>query len=201
MPTTTLTTLREMLGLSQEPARLSDAALVMIDFQDTYREGALLLDGVEEALDDAARLLARARRAGIPVFHVMHDAGAGTPYDTRARIGQVSAEVAPRSGEPVIVKHVPDAFAGTSLHDHLRRTSRVDLVLAGFMTHLCVSSTARGAFQLGYRPTIVASATATRALPGVTGPPVPANVLAAAALAEVADLFAVVVATPEELPD
>ena len=33
------------------------------------------------------------------------------------------------------------------------------------MTHMCVNSTARDAFNLGYRPTVVASATATRELP------------------------------------
>jgi nicotinamidase-related amidase len=29
------------------------------------------------------------------------------------------------------------------------------------MTHMCVNSTARGAFNLGYAPTVVANATAT----------------------------------------
>ena len=40
------------------------------------------------------------------------------------------------------------------------------------MTHMCVNSTARGAFNLGYAPTVVAAATATRALPGLGGDPV-----------------------------
>ena len=67
-----------------------------------------------------------------------------------------------------------------------------DLILAGFMTHMCVNSTARGAFNLGFSPTIVASTTATRNLPGPDGSVVSAASLQSASLAAVADLFAVV---------
>jgi nicotinamidase-related amidase len=70
------------------------------------------------------------------------------------------------AGEPVIVKNFPSSFFQTDLGTQLEAAGRSDLVLAGFMTHMCVNSTARNAFNLGYRPTIVASATATRELPG-----------------------------------
>lgn len=149
-----------LLGLGDEPAALPDSALIMIDCQNTYRRGVMQLDGAEDAFAEAARLLARARASGVPVFHVMHDAGPGSPYDITAEIGQISSEVAPADGEPVVVKHYPSSFFQTGLGDLLGKTGRPDLVLAGFMTHMCVSSTARDAFNLGYRPTIVASATA-----------------------------------------
>jgi nicotinamidase-related amidase len=54
------------------------------------------------------------------------------------------------------------------------------------MTHMCVNSTARGAFNLGYAPTAVANATATRALPGTTAAVSPAT-LQAASLAALGD--------------
>jgi nicotinamidase-related amidase len=76
-----------------------------------------------------------------------------------------------------------------------------NLVLAGFMTHVCVNSTARGAFNLGYRATVVGDATATRDLPGIDGDVVPAATLKAATLAGIRDLFAVVVAKADDLPD
>jgi len=195
------TTLRDLLQLPEHPAALHDSALVMIDCQNTYREGVMRLDGVEEALRAAARLLARARTAGIPIFHIMHDGGAGSPYDVHAEIGQISREVAPLPGEPVIVKSFPNAFVQTDLDEQLRQVSRRDLVLTGFMTHMCVNSTARGAFNLGYRPTVVADATATRSLPGPTGVPVPSDTLSAAALAAIADLFGLVVPKSDAIPD
>jgi nicotinamidase-related amidase len=65
---------------------------------------------------------------------------------------------------------------------------------------MCVSSTARDAFNLGYRPTIVASTTATRELPLSGGTSVPAATLQTATLAGIADLFAVVTGTPDDIP-
>src|SRR6476661_7667666 len=193
-------TLRGLMGLGDGPAPLQDSALIMIDCQNTYRRGVMQLDGAEDAFAEAARMLARARAAGIPVFHIMHDAGQGSPYDVTAEIGQISDEVAPIAGEPVIVKNYPSSFSQTGLGAQLEKAGRPDLVLTGFMTHMCVNSTARDAFNLGYRPTVVASTTATRELPVPGGAPVPAATLQTATLAGIADLFAVVARTPDDLP-
>ena len=195
------TTLRELMGLGDAPAPLGQSTLIMIDCQNTYRQGVMQLDGVEDALAEAAQLLARARAAGIPVFHIMHDAGEGSPYDVHAEIGQISDEVAPLAGEPVIVKNFPSAFVGTDLEAQLRGASSSELLLAGFMTHMCVNSTARGAFNLGFHPTVVASATATRELPGAGGVAVPAQAVQAASLAAIVDLFGVVAGKSGDIPD
>lgn len=194
------TTLRALSGLSSTPASLADAALVMIDCQNTYTRGVMALDGVAAALDEAAILLGRARSAGIPIIHVKHDAGEGSPYDIRAEIGQIVEQVAPEGDETVIVKHLPNSFVQTELDDHLKAVSAHNLLLAGFMTHMCVNSTARGAFNLGYAPTVVASATATRPLPSPTGI-VPSEALQAASLAAIADLFGLVVPDVAAIPD
>ncbi|QEE40160.1 MULTISPECIES: cysteine hydrolase family protein [unclassified Methylobacterium] len=187
-----LKTLRGLSGLSPEPASLKRAALVLIDIQNTYREGVMRLSGVEPAVAEAAILLKRARESGVPVFHIQHNAGPGSPYDITAEIGQISQEVAPQDGEAVITKAFPSSFVGTDLEDRLKRAGVTDLILAGFMTHMCVNSTARSAFNLGFHPTVVASATATRDLPAPDGSVVPAAQLQAASLAGLGDLFAVI---------
>lgn len=196
-----LATLRGLSGLSPEPAALKGSALVMIDLQQTYREGVMRLEGVEPAIREAADLLQRARAAGIPIFHVRHDAGPGSPYDVTAPIGQISPEVAPQGDEPVITKAYPSSFVGTDLQAQLEKAGVKDVVLAGFMTHMCVNSTARSAFNLGFRPTVVASATATRDLPAPDGSKVPASQLQAASLAALGDLFAVVARKQSDIPD
>ena len=99
----------------------------------------------------------------------------------------------PQPGESVVVKSLPNAFAKTDLHDRLAATGRRELILAGFMTHMCVSATARAALDLGYRNTVVANATATRDLPDPLGGAVAAEVVKRAALAMLADRFAIVV--------
>ena len=194
------TTLRALSGMPSTPAALADSTLIMIDCQNTYVDGVMALDGVADALDHAAGLLERARMAGIPVIHIQHDGGEGSPYDIRAEIGQIVDRVAPREGEPVIVKQFPNSFVHTELDDRLKAASAHHLVLAGFMTHMCVNSTARGAFNLGYEATVVANATATRALPGATAVVSPAA-LQAASLAAIADLFGIVVADGAAIPD
>jgi nicotinamidase-related amidase len=150
------------------------------------------LEGVQAALDEAATLLDRARTAGIPVIHIQHDMGPGSLYDVNGESGAIVEQVAPRGDEPVVVKGHPNSFVQTDLDERLKAVGATNLVLAGFMTHMCVNSTARGAFNLGYAPTVVAAATATRELPGVDGP-VPAAALQSASLAALSDLFAIVV--------
>ena len=193
------TTLRHLVGLPQAPASLAESTLIMVDLQNAYTRGVMELENVQPAIDEAAALLDRARTAGIPVIHIQHDGGAGSPYDVRAEIGAIVDRVAPRDGEPVIVKNFPNAFTATDLHDRLAPGS--NLVLAGFMTHMCINSTARGAFSLGHRPSVVAGATATRALPGVDGDRVAASALQAASLAAISDLFGVVVPAQAGIPD
>ncbi|MGW7268923.1 cysteine hydrolase family protein [Streptomyces sp. NPDC054864] len=199
------TTLRDVIGLDSRPPRLSESALILIDFQNTYRTGVMALDGAEEALAAGARLLERARAAGTPVVHILNDGGEGSPYDIRAHIGAISDEVAPVSGEAVVVKQFPNSFHATELEKTLTGLgfaagSGKDLVLAGFMTHMCVNYTAQGAFNLGYRPTVVAEATATRALAAPDGTVLPAAALQRAALTTVTDLFGTVVPSVDGVP-
>ncbi|MET9699756.1 isochorismatase family protein [Streptomyces sp. NPDC006529] len=199
--TTTSATLRELIGLDPALPRLgAGTTVLLIDFQQTYRTGVMELAGAEAALAAGARLLAAARAAGSDVVHVVNDGGEGGPYDIRAEIGSISPEVAPRDGEPVVVKTVPNAFHATDLEQILReRGAGPDLVLAGFMTHMCVTFTAQGAFNLGYRPAVVAEATATRTLSAPDGTVVPAAVLQSASLATIGDLFGVVAGTVADL--
>ena len=135
------------------------------------------LEGVEPALEECAALLKRARAEGATVVHIQHDAGEGSPYDLTQPVGQIAEPVAPISGEEVIVKKVPNSFHDTTLHEYLQGKGVKSLVLVGFMAHMCVNSTARGAFNLGYASTVVASATATRSLADpLTGEPVEAYI-------------------------
>lgn len=195
-------TLRDLVGLGHEATPISTSALVIIDAQNTYRDGVMKLDGVEPALAQCKQLLDRFRAAGRPVFHIQHDAGAGSPYDLNAPIGQIADVVAPLANEPVITKNYPNSFVHTELDALLKQAGIENLILAGFMSHMCVNSTARGAFSLGYNPTVVASATATRSLPSkVSGQDVPATQVHEAALAALSDLPSAVVGSVADVPD
>ncbi|UGT58357.1 cysteine hydrolase family protein [Nocardia asteroides] len=190
----TSTTLRELNGFDETPAALSASTLILVDYQNTYTQGVMELTGWSPALDAAAELLGKARAAGATVIHVINDGGEGTPYDIRTDIGQIHPKVAPTADEKIVVKTVPNAFVGTDLGDLVDAAGNDNVVIAGFMTHMCVTFTTEGAFLRGNKPTVVADACATRPLGNL-----PADQLHAAALATLTDLYAVVVPTAASL--
>ncbi|WP_164018678.1 cysteine hydrolase family protein [Pyxidicoccus trucidator] len=192
---TTPRTLLSMAGAPTHPAPFDRAALVIVDAQMEYTSsGNLPLSGVDAAVAETARLLELARRQGTPVFHVVHHSAVGSPiFDPQGPGSAIIPAVAPRQGEAVVTKGLPNSFAGTDLHARIQATGRTELIIAGFMTHMCISATARAALDLGYRNTVVAAATATRDLPGPMGGVVPAAELQRNELAALADMFAVVV--------
>ncbi|WP_405481604.1 cysteine hydrolase family protein [Streptomyces anulatus] len=190
------TTLRELNGFDATPAALAGSTLILVDYQNTYTRGVMELDGWQDSLDAAARLLVRAREAGTEVVHVINDGGEGTPYDIRAEIGRIHPAVAPADGETVVVKKAPDSFHGTDLGEHVPEGA--DVIIAGWMTHMCVAFTAQGAFLRGNRPTVVADACATRSLP-IAGTDLDARQVHHGALATIGDLYGVVVPTHESL--
>jgi nicotinamidase-related amidase len=192
-------TLLELSGADMRPAPLSGATLVIIDAQNEYLDGKLALPGVKPAVDALARLLAKARAAGAPVVHVQHKGRAGGLFDVEGRGGAIIDAVKPAGGEAVVQKPLPNAFAQTELDATLKKLGRTQLVIAGFMTHMCVSSTARAALDLGYKAVVAADAAATRDLPDPMGGVIGADQLHRAALAELADRFAIV-AKVDEIP-
>ena len=196
-----LRTLRALAGLPLDPPSLAESTLILVDCQNTYTHGVMELEGVQAALDETAVLLDRARSADIPIVHIQHDDGPGSLYDITGESGAIVSRVAPRESEPVVVKNYPNSFVNTGLDQQLKSVGAQNLIIAGFMTHMCINSTARGAFNLGYAPTVVAAATATRSLPGVDGASIPAASLHAASLAALKDLFAVVVADAAAIPE
>ncbi len=193
-------TLLELAGAPPAAPRLSQAALVVIDAQHEYVDGALPLPGVGPALAEIGALLARARALRSPVIHIVHQGrGLFEPGSPGARI---VAPANPAPGEPLLAKKLPNAFASTDLADRLIAMKRSAIVIVGFMTHMCVEATARAAIDLGLAATVVASATATRDLPDpISGATVPAAEVQRNALAALADRFAAVVATPAALAD
>ncbi|WP_331748991.1 MULTISPECIES: cysteine hydrolase family protein [unclassified Streptomyces] len=192
------TTLRELNGFDETPASLADSTLILVDYQNTYVGGVMELEGWQTALDSAAALLGRARAAGTKVIHVINDGGEGTPYDIRAEIGRIHPSVAPVEGEPVVVKKAPNAFVDTDLAEHVDAAGNKDVIVAGFMTHMCVTFTTEGAFLRGNRPTVVADACATRPLRSA-GTELTADQIHHSALATISDLYGVVVESGKSL--
>lgn len=186
-------TLLQLAGASTAPSAWESAALVLVDVQREYTEGRLPLAGADAAVTEACRLLDLARAKSAPVFHIVHRGRKGGYFDLEGPFGAIVAALTPRRDETVMPKALPNAFAGTELDAMLKHAGRSEIVVAGFATHMCISSTVRSALDHGYRTTVVAGACATRDLPDPLGGVIAAEALHRAALTELADRFAVVV--------
>lgn len=195
-------TLLDIAGVHRGPARLSRSVVVVVDAQRDYVDGKLPLSGIAAASANLHRLLERARALGTPIVHVQQLSPAGRGAFEEGTPGASFAEAAmPKPGERVVTKTRPNSFSGTPLGDVLRSLDRTELIVVGFMTHMCVSTTARAALDDGYLVTVVADACATRDLRAPDGGVVPAEVVHRVALAELADRFAVIVGRVDELRD
>ena len=193
-------TMRAAAGLPPFYGPLNDAVIIVIDAQQEYSEsGALTLPGLQPALDNISALLLKGRKDGAQLVHVVHEGSEGRAFDP-AKGGRFIEQVAPLEGETIIGKGLPNAFAHTELQNHLAEIGRPHLVICGFMTHMCVSSTARAALDLGYETTVVSDATATRSLPATDGgEPISADALHRSSLAALSDRFSAINTTAQVL--
>ncbi len=195
-------TLLDLLHATPSAPALSDSALLIVDAQREYVDGSVPLFRIQDALAELKQLLERARKLGIPIFHVVHHAIPGAPiFDPAKEFVEIAKPVEPVESEPVIIKHHPGSFVETNLEELIRQTGKTNLVIGGFMTHMCINATARNANDLGFAPTIVASACTTRDLPSVDGGVITAQSVHDSNLASLADLVAKIVSSPSDLRD
>jgi nicotinamidase-related amidase len=195
-----LQTFTEMFGFEQPAARFDQAVVVVIDMQREYLDGAVPLPDLERTTEAASRLLALARERRTPVIHVLNEGPAGGKlFNREGPYYPELPQVAAQPGEAVVVKGLPNAFAGTELHALIQKTGRNQLILAGCTTHVCVSATARAALDLGYQTTVVADATTSRDLGDGAGGVIAAETVKRVALAELRDAFAAIVNSADEL--
>ncbi len=192
-------TMLQMAGATPAPATTADGILLIIDAQREYTDGLLPLPGVGPAVEALAVLLEKARKAGTPIVHVRHQSK-GKAFNPSSTGYEIVSPLTPRAGETIIDKGLPNAFAGTELAKNLAGIGRKNLIVGGFMTHMCVSATVRAATDLGFMSTIAADTVATRDLPDATGgATIDAASINRITLAALSDRFAWIVGKAAEI--
>lgn len=139
-------------------------ALLLIDVQQgfdqqSYWGGRRNNPDAEEKIAD---LLAQWRMQELPIIHVKHNSlTPGSPLRPGQKGNQIKPEATPRPDEVLIVKQVNSAFIGTPLEAYLKHQGIQHLVICGFITDHCVSTTARMGANLGFSISVVEDATVT----------------------------------------
>jgi nicotinamidase-related amidase len=111
---------------------------------------------------------------------------------------EFNENVKPVDGEKIIVKHAPNSFSKTVLNEHLKKNGISKLVIAGMMTHMCVDTTVRAAFDLGYECILAGDSCATRNI-SIHGAEVSALNVQNSFLAALNGVFSKVLTTDEVL--
>jgi nicotinamidase-related amidase len=142
-------------------------ALVIVDIQNDYFLGGKMeLVGMETAATKARHALELFRDKHMPIFHIQHISNRpGSIFFLPETYGvEIHESVTPRDDEPVIQKNFPNSFRNTSLQNQLHSLQVEELVICGAMTHMCIDTTVRAAFDFGFRCHVVSDACATKNL-------------------------------------
>ncbi|MGD7049097.1 cysteine hydrolase [Rossellomorea marisflavi] len=137
---------------------MSKRALLIIDVQQAMFNEGEQVHNANALLQAITTLKAKAESMNIPVFLIQHEALEGKPLER----GTTGWEIHPRViGGTVIHKMTPDSFHQTDLHEQLQTRGVEELFLTGIQSEVCVDTTCRRAFSMGYKVTLVSDAHST----------------------------------------
>ena len=173
--------------------------LLLVDIQNDYfAEGKMELVRMDAAAQNANRLLNAFRQAGLPLFHIQHQAlRQNSSFFLPGTMGvEIHQSVQPLPGETVLVKHVPNSFKGTGLTQQLKEKGIEDVIICGAMSHMCINATARAAFDLEFNCIVAEDACATCGLEH-KGQRIEAEQVHGAFMAYLALVYADVISTSE----
>jgi nicotinamidase-related amidase len=145
-------------------------ALVVVDAQNEFSaDGLRAVPNHAEALECIRARVADSRQKGAPIAWVRHY---NKPNESRAFVpgtwgAEFSSGLGPRQGfgpEELFEKDVYGAFTGTNLENWLREIGAGSLLLVGFYTHMCVSTSAREALVRGFDVAVDPDGTGAREL-------------------------------------
>lgn len=142
-------------------------ALLIVDVQNDYFPGGRNeLAGPVAAAGNARKLLDAFRERKMPVIHVRHESTRpGAAFFLPGTPGvQIHDSVRPLDGETIVTKNFPNSFRGTELLPLLRDQGIERQVVCGMMTHMCIDSTVRAAFDHGFQVLVAGDACATKNL-------------------------------------
>jgi len=142
-------------------------ALLIIDVQNDYFPGGKMeLNGSLNASDKIRSLMEHFRNRSMPVIHIQHiSTRPGASFFIPDTPGaEFHDNVKPSDGEKIFTKNYPNSFRNTGLHEYLTQNNITGLVIAGMMTHMCVDTTVRYAFDYGYNCTVAGDCCATKSL-------------------------------------
>ncbi len=138
-------------------------ALLVIDVQKEYFEGALPISYPAGHLEQILKVMDQATEKGVATAVIRHhQPDPESPiFRLNSEMWKLHDEVESRPRDILIDKQLPGSFTGTDLEKWLKSIDADTISIAGYMTHMCCDTTARQAFHLGYKVEFLRDATGT----------------------------------------
>lgn len=149
-------------------AAASDAALVVIDVQESFRHRPYFVaDDLARFLAAQNRLIAGAAAAGARIVQIFHVEDQGPFARASGHVRSMQGlEIAP---DAMFEKRRHSALVGSGLDVWLTREGVRRLLISGIRTEQCCETTTRHASDLGWSVDFVAEATLTFPMTGADG--------------------------------
>ena len=136
-------------------------ALLVIDVQNgMFQEGEAVYRG-DELLARLKEIINQARVNQMPVLYIQHNEPDGRPLATGTKEWEIHPAITPERGDPVIQKATPDSFYNTKLEAELKKKGIGHVIITGIQTDVCVDTTCRRAYSMGYKVTLLSDAHST----------------------------------------
>jgi len=162
---------------SRSLTRARRYGLVLVDLSIGFTNPALspLASDADAIIEANSTLLALFREQGWPVFFTTvaySDAHQASVFREKlpaldvlsagSVLVDIDPRVAPRAGEPLVVKQWASGFFGTDLHQQLQAANVDGVVVTGLTTSGCVRATAVDSLQHNYRTIVPVEAVGDR---------------------------------------
>lgn len=138
-------------------------ALLVIDVQREYFDGALPISHPVGHLDTILGVMDKASEAAVSTVVIRHhQPDPESPiFRLNSDMWQLHPEVEKRPHDILIDKQLPGSFTGTNLGEWIKKNEIDTVTIAGYMTHMCCDTTARQAAHLGLKVEFLSDATGT----------------------------------------
>jgi nicotinamidase-related amidase len=122
--------------------------LLVVDMQKAIAVDDLY--AYDALMDGTVRLVDAARKNGVEVIFVQHDAGPGTGLSAGDEGFEIIDELHPEPGEKVFVKTINSCFGNKELKKYLKQQEDKRLMIVGLQTNYCIDATVKSAFERGF---------------------------------------------------
>jgi len=141
-------------------------ALLIIDMQNDYFSGGKMeLKDTDLTLQNCLKLAQFAQKMKYKIYIIQHfSKNKNAPFFIPDSDGaKLHKNLKLIYGE-IIKKNFPNSFRETDLLEKLQTNNTKDILVCGAMTHMCIDSSVRAGFDLGFNITVASDACTTKDL-------------------------------------